>query len=298
MANVTCVGISVWDLVFRVERFPAAPGKYRALDRREVGGGVAANAAVTVAALGGDASLVSAVGDDPTGVRIIGDLIAHGVETAAVRRVGGRESPCSAVFVDASGERWIVNHASTDLFDRAEVPTDADFDGADAVLADMRWPDGAMAAFHAARKRGVPAVLDCDHDPTDHPEVLAGSTHAVFSLPTLSDYVGVADPAGALEAATGITDGMPIATAGDRGVYWWEDGVHHHLPALEVEVVDTLGAGDVFHGAFALALAEGRSVADGLAWAGAAAALKCTRFGGRAGIPTRAEVERLLAERS
>ncbi len=298
MTTVTCVGISVWDLVLRVERFPTEPGKHRASERREVGGGVAANAAVTVAALGGHASLVSALGDDATGDRIVGDLIAHGVGTGGVRRIAGRESPLSAVFVDATGERWIVNHAGADLFDRADVPTDADFEGVDAVLADMRWPEGAVAAFDAARRRGVPAVLDCDHDPTDHPEVVAGSTHAVFSLPTLSDYVGVADPAGALEAATGITDGMPIATAGDRGVHWWEDGVHHHLPALEVEVVDTSGAGDVFHGAFALALAEGRSVADGLAWAGAAAALKCTRFGGRAGIPTRAEVERLLAERS
>ncbi len=298
MTNVTCVGISVWDLVFRVDRFPAAPGKYRARERREVGGGVAANAAVTVAALGGDASLVSCVGDDPTGDRIVGDLVAHGVETRGVRRVADCESPCSAVFVDAAGERWIMNHASADLFDRAPVPTGAEFEDADAVLADMRWPDGAVAAFDAAGRRGVPAVLDCDHDPTGHPEVLKRASHAVFSLPTLAGYVGVDDPALALEAATAITDGMPIATDGSRGVYWWEDGACRHLPALEVEVVDTLGAGDVFHGAFVLALAEARPVADGLAWAGAAAALKCTGFGGRAGIPSRAEVDQLLEARA
>ena len=294
MSNVTCVGIAVWDLVFRVDRFPTEPGKYRASERVAVGGGVAANAAVTVAALGGRASLVGCVGADPTGDRIVEDLAARGVETAGVRRVPDRDSPLSAVFVDATGERWIVNHAGSDLFDRAAVPTDADVEDADAVLADMRWPQGAVAAFGAARRRGVPAVLDCDHDPTDHPEVLERATHAVFSLPTLVRYVGVGEPAAALEAATRITAGMPIATDGPRGVYWWEDGDCHHLPALEVEVVDTLGAGDVFHGAFALGLAEGRTVEDGLAWAGAAAALKCTRFGGRAGIPTRAEVEQLV----
>jgi sulfofructose kinase len=162
----------------------------------------------------------------------------------------------------------------------------------------MRWPDGAVAAFDAAGRRGVPAVLDCDHDPTGHPEVLERASHAVFSLPTLASYVGVDDPAGALEAATAITAGMPIATDGSRGVFWWEDGACRHLPALEVEVVDTLGAGDVFHGAFVLALAEARPVADGLAWAGAAAALKCTRFGGRAGIPSRAEVDQFLEARA
>ena len=71
MASVTCVGICVWDMVMRVERFPTAPAKYRAIERREVGGGVAANAAATVAALGGEASLVSCVGSDPTGRRIV-----------------------------------------------------------------------------------------------------------------------------------------------------------------------------------------------------------------------------------
>ena len=296
MASVTCVGICVWDLVLRVDRFPTAPAKYRAVERREVGGGVAANAAATVAALGGEAALVSCVGSDPTGRRIVEDLVAHGVDTTAVRQVADRESPLSAVFVDESGERWIVNHASEDLFDRAELPVDAEFDGVDAVLADMRWPAAAVVAFDAARRRGIPAVLDCDHDPTRHTEVLAGATHAVFSLPTLVEFVGRSDPTAALEAATDVTGGMPIATDGSRGVYWLEHGACRHLPALEVEVVDTLGAGDVFHGAFALALAESRPVPEALEVAAATAALKCTRFGGRSGIPTASEVQHLLDE--
>lgn len=296
MASVTCVGICVWDLVMRVDRFPTAPAKYRAIERREVGGGVAANAAATVAALGGEASLLSCVGSDSTGQRIVDDLVARGVDATGVRRVADRESPLSAVFVDAAGERWIVNHVSDDLFERAEPPTDAEFDGADAVLADMRWPSAAVAAFDAARGRGVPAVLDCDHDPTLYTEVLAGATHAVFSLPTLVEFVGRSDPSAALEAARDVTGGMPIATDGGRGVYWLEDGACHHLPAFEVQVVDTLGAGDVFHGAFALALAESRPVPEALEVAGAAAAVKCTRFGGRSGIPTRAEVDQLLDE--
>ena len=158
----------------------------------------------------------------------------------------------------------------------------------------MRWPAAAVVAFAAARDRGVPAVLDCDHDPTEHADVLAGATHAVFSLPTLAEFVGRTDPRAALEAATEFIRGMPIATDGGRGVSWLEDGVCHHLPAFEVEVVDTLGAGDVFHGAFVLALAESRSVPEALRWASAAAALKCTRFGGRVGIPNRVEVEHLI----
>ena len=298
MVKVTCVGISTLDLVLRIDRFPVDPGKYRAQQRIEVGGGVAANAAATVAALGGTASLVSVVGTDPTGDRILEDLTAHGVDAAGVRRVDDSASPRSAVFIDATGERWIVNHAASDLFERAEVPGAADFEGAHGVLADMRWPEAAVAAFTAARNQGVPAVLDCDHDPTARLDVVAAATHPVFSLPTLAALVGVADPPGALEAATGLTEGTPIATDGARGVYWLEGRECRHLPAFDVDVVDTLGAGDVFHGAFVLALAETRPVPDALRWASAAAALKCTRFGGRAGIPSRAEVDEFLGERT
>ena len=191
----------------------------------------------------------------------------------------------------------IVNHASADLFERAVAPNGSEIAGADGVLADMRWPEGALVGLEAAARSGRAAVLDCDHDPTGHERVLAAASHAVFALPTLVDFVGVSDPASALIAATDLCGGMPIATDGERGVFWLDDGECRHLPAFEVDVVDTLGAGDVFHGAFALAVCEGRPLTDALRWASAAAAVKCTRFGGRAGIPSRADVDRFLKER-
>ena len=83
-------------------------------------------------------------------------------------------------------------------------------------------------------------------------------------------------------------------TAGAYGTYW----AGGHRPAFEVEAVDTLAAGDVFHGAFAFGLAEGWQIPAAIRFAAAAAAIKCTRFGGRLGAPTRAEVEAFLAERA
>ncbi len=294
--QVTCVGIAVLDLVFRVERFPDGPGKYRASERREVGGGVAATAAVAVTALGGRGVFVGVVGDDPTGDRIVAGLREAGVDTGRVRRVAGAQSPLSSVLVDAAGERTIVNHASAELFDRAAPIAEADLAGADAVLADMRWPTSAVAALAAARQRGVPGVLDCDHDPSRHLEVVAAASHAVFALPTLTALVGVGEPEAALVAATELTDGVVVATDGGNGVFWIDADGYHHLPAFDVDVVDTLGAGDVFHGAVALALAEGRRLGGALRWASAAAAIKCTRFGGRSGIPSRREVDRFIEE--
>jgi sulfofructose kinase len=294
--QVTCVGIAVLDLVFRVDSFPETPGKYRASERREVGGGVAATAAATVSSLGGRGVFVGCVGDDAEGERIVADLARYGVGTLGVRRVAGAQSPLSVVLVEASGERTIVNHASSGLFDEAAPLTESDLVGADAVLADMRWPSAAVVALDIARRRGLPAVLDCDHDPTDHPDVVAAASHAVFALPTLAAFVGAGDPEAALRAASGLTGGIVVATDGGNGVHWLDGDRYRHLPAFRVDVVDTLGAGDVFHGALALALAEGRPLESALRWASAAAAIKCTRFGGRAGIPARSEVDRFVEE--
>src|SRR5205085_12137747 len=99
------------------------------------------------------------------------------------------------------------------------------------------------------------------------------------------------DPVRALQWARTRVRGPYVGiTIGPRGYMWLEDGSLKHAPGHRVDAIDTLGAGDVFHGAYALAIAEGRPVAEAAGFANAAAALKCTRASGRRGIPTRAEV--------
>ena len=297
MARVVCVGVAVIDTVFAVEALPARPGKYFARDRREVGGGVAANAAVAVARLGGSAAIWTQVGDDDVGRRIVAGLRAEGVDVAPVETVPGLASPQSFVLVDAAGERLLVNHPDPRLFAAAGPVPEAALARADAVLADTRWPAAALPALRAATERGVPAVLDGDRPLTPAARALiTAADRIVFAEPVLADLTGEGDPAAALRRARGVTDAWLAVTVGERGVYWLEhDGVRH-LPAFPVKAVDTNAAGDVFHGAFALALAEGRGEAAALAFAAATAALKCTRFGGRDGIPSRAEVETMLRE--
>jgi sulfofructose kinase len=296
VSRVACVGIAVLDIVFQVPAIPAQPGKYRATQRTTVGGGVAANAAAAVRSLGGHPSFYGVLGDDAVGDEVEAGLEGWGIDTH-VRRVTGEDSPLSAVLVDDHGERMIVNHAGRALYRGAAPPTPDELDGADVVLADMRWADGAIAALQWARASGRPAIVDCDHDPADAPGVLEAATHVVFALPTLRRWTERDEPLAALSAAAARTGAWVAATAGGEGVYWLENGEMQHGPADEVEAVDTLGAGDVFHGAFALAVAESRPLHDALRWASAAAALKCTRFGGRAGIPKRDEVDRFVEER-
>jgi len=154
------------------------------------------------------------------------------------------------------------------------------------VLADPRWPDGAVALFTRAREQGIPTVLDGDVADADIFERLLPLTdHAIFSEPGLSGFAGP-DIGAALEKAASFGSRMVAVTRGSKGVAWREDGVVHDLPAPSVRAIDTTAAGDVFHGAYAFAIGAHFEIRDSMAFASAAAAFKCTRAGGRAAIPT------------
>ena len=295
MTTVFCVGIAVLDHLFQVDELPAGEGKFYAQGYREVGGGVAANAAAAVVKLGGRARYVGRVGADAAGERITADLAALGVNVSAVESVDGLASPVSAVLVDGAGERLIVNHTPSELFTGGPVDRAAQIGDADAVLVDVRWPDGAVEALAAAQAAGVPSVFDFDRPMADGGERLIGiASHVVFSRDALAVTAGTADVAAGLSRVRESSPAWLAVTTGGDGVWWLDDDGAHHQEAFPVDVVDTVGAGDVFHGAFALALGEGRSEPEAVEFAAAAAAIKCSRPGGRDGTPNRDDVERLL----
>jgi len=280
------------DHIFSLPEIPAQPLKFRARAFQAVGGGNAATGAVTVSRLGGRARLIARLGADALGDTIVQELAAQGVDTALVRRFPGCASHISTIFVDEAGERLIVS-----FFD-PKIPHEPEWlpaipEGVGAVLADAHWPRGVAELFRRARAAGLPTVLDADM-PTCPAEILANTTVAAFSAPGLAAATGVDSIEDGLCAATRLGPGVMLATDGGNGVFWIEGGRLWRQPAFEVRAVDTLGAGDVFHGALALGLAEGQSLAGAVALANAAAALKVTRFGGRAGVPVRHEVEELL----
>jgi sulfofructose kinase len=297
--RVICVGLAVMDQIYTVERLPETPTKHFATDFREIGGGPAANAAVAVARLGGEARLWSRVADDSIGDRIVRELDEEGVAVAGIRRIPGARSGSSAIVVDARGERMIVNFRGREMDpDPAWLPM-SEITGAGAVLGDLRWPEGSARALSEARRLGVPALLDADATPgREGAEAFATADHILFSSQGLIQLTGVDEIERALRLAASRTDAWVGVSAGRAGVYWLEGERLRHLPGFDVEVVDTLGAGDVLHGAFALALARGDGIEEALGFACAAAALKCARPGGRAGAPNTDEVEAFLEERA
>lgn len=295
MSGVFCLGIATLDYVYSVDTLPTRGEKYRSRDLAVVGGGCAGNASVAIARLGGRSWLATRLADDLTGDGIVADLQAEGVDASGSLRAPGLRSPVSAILVDAAGERMVVSYSDPAMpEDTGWLPSRLP-GGANAVLADTRWGGGALAALRLARKAGVPGVLDADRKPP-HPDLVATASHVAFSQQALREVSGEDDPrAGLAKVADGATNWLAV-TLGKEGVLFQEAGGIAHLPAFAVETVDTLGAGDVWHGAFALALAERMSEREAVRFASATAALKCARFGGRSGTPSRAELERFLAQ--
>lgn len=293
--RIMCLGMSALDTIYQVPAIPSVPTKILATGYTECGGGMAANASVAVARLSGRASYWGRVGDDALGSRICAELAAEGVDVSHVRRVSDCISPSAAILVADDGERLVCAYNDPHLNrDASWLPLDVvkDFD---AVLADVRWPEGAVHVLDAARRAGKPAVLDGDIGPVDVLRDLAmRATHAIFSETGLIAATGEHDVVAGLRAIAAHTPAIVGVTLGQQGVRWIEHDHIHAAPAPRVQAVDTLGAGDVFHGAFTLALAEGATTAHAMRFANAAAAIKCTRFGGRRGAPSRAEVEVLL----
>ena len=285
MTRIVCVGITVLDRIWYLNDLPKEGGKYVANNYKEVGGGPAATAAVAAAKLGAKVDFIGRVGDDDTGNRLLAELESLGVNTRYTRVVKGARSSQSAVLVDAGGERIIANYPSPDLPAEADWLRDIDFSQWDVVLADVRWHDGAKQAFTRARQQGVTTVLDADITPQDISELVALSDHAAFSAPGLQRLTNIPEPKSALKKAQTLTNGHVYVTQGKEGCYWLEKGDLCHQPGFTVEVVDTTGAGDVFHGALAVSLAQNARVGEAVQFASAVAALKCTRPGGRAGIP-------------
>ena len=285
MARIACVGITVLDRIWYLADLPKEGGKYVANNYTEVGGGPAATAAVAAAKLGADVDFIGRVGDDDTGSRLLAELESLGVNTRFTRIFKGARSSQSAVLVDASGERIIANYPSPDLPAEADWLQDIDFSQWDVVLADVRWHDGAKQALTLARQQGVTTVLDADITPQDIAELVALSDHAAFSAPGLQRMTQIAEAESALKKAQTLTNGHVYVTQGKDGCYWLEKGALSHLPAFQIDVVDTTGAGDVFHGALAVGLAQNQPAQEAVRFASAVAALKCTRPGGRAGIP-------------
>lgn len=289
--DLLCIGHACYDLVFAVDHHPEPDEKARASAFVSCGGGTAANAAVAAARLGAGVAFAGYLGDDLYGDQHLAELHDAGVATELVKR-GAAWTPISAIFVKPDGRRSIVNYkGDTNSLGPGDVNLAAL--RPKAFLLDGHQPALAHAALQYARALNAPVVLDADTMNAGNVDLVRGADYVVASERFAHEYTGEQALPTALARLAALAP-VAVVTLGERGLVWRRGDEIGALPAFPVHVVDTTGAGDAFHGAFAAGVAAGMPWPELLRFASAAGALCCTKQGARLGIPRRDEVDALL----
>lgn len=290
--RLLCIGMPVRDLVFHIETLPRRGGKVPAHRYEEIAGGNALNAAIAIARLGGRPMLSGPTGDagDKASAYIADKLRDEGIDGNSLVPMPGLVTPISNIMIDPSGERTIVTFRDPRLWDVTLPDADELLRDCAALLVESRCASFTTDLCAKASARGIPVVVDADTTMSLREGLLTVATHLVFSQEALHATTDLTDDLDALRRIAAITPAFVAVTTGAQGVTWLDNGEARHLPSFPVHTVDTLGAGDVFHGAFALAMAERQGIRDAMRFAAAAAAIKCSRYGGAFGAPYRMEV--------
>ena len=261
--RILCIGMPVRDLTFNT---PGVPGARFQGERDSISTKSAAATrsmrAIGIVRLGGRASICGPMGDaKETSSRFIFEQMAHeGIETKHLIHMPGLVTPISAVMIDPTGERTIVTFRDPELWHVKLPDFDTLLDDCAAILTESRCAEFCTELCAEAVRRGIPVIVDVDRAMSLREGLLNASTHLVFSSEPLQETADVTDDAQALKKIAKLTPSFLAGTRGPRGTIWLdENGDIQETPAFPVHTVDTLGAGDVFHGAFALAITEGRS---------------------------------------
>ncbi|KUI22267.1 PfkB family carbohydrate kinase [Mycobacterium sp. GA-2829] len=276
------VGLATLDVIHRIAKPPAANQKITSTAQFVAAGGPAANAAVTFAALGGDAILVTALGDDPVAELIRADLAAYGVRVVDAAAGTTRAVPVSAVsVVESTGDRSVVSLDAVN----SDAPPPGDLGDlvaeAEVLLVDGHHPLIARAAMRHAQALTTTRVVDAGRWKPVMGDIIPHATDVVCS----NDFrmPGTEDSESTAEAIIRGGVGTVIITHGGDPVEWWSDGTCGSVPVEPVAVVDTLGAGDAFHGAYSYYSTQIRdSVAERIDRSAHVAALRCSVAGPRA----------------
>jgi sugar/nucleoside kinase (ribokinase family) len=282
-----------------VDGVPERGFKIPAAGFEEIAGGNALNASIGIVRLGGRASLTGPMGDaGETSSRYIFDkLTDEGIETNRLVHMPGLVTPISAIMIDPSGERTIVTFHDPALWKVRLPDPDVLLQDCAAILTESRCAGFITELCIEARRREIPVVVDVDGVMSLREGLLTASSHLIFSSEALQQTAGIANDADALTKIAKLTSSFLAGTRGPQGTLWLDDQHNfQETPAFPVHTVDTLGAGDIFHGAFTLAITEKQDLRSALRFASAAAALKCTRFGGAFACPQRPEVEAFLQQ--
>ncbi|MBU8724770.1 MULTISPECIES: ribokinase [Bacillus] len=290
MSHIVVVGSCSMDLVVTSNKRPNAGETVLGESFKTVPGGKGANQAVASARLGADVYMVGRVGDDAYGQNILNNLQDQGVRTSYMKPVTEMESGTAHIIL-AEGDNSIVvvkgaNNEVTPDYVREALST---IDDIGMVLIQQEIPEETVEAVCAiCSEKEIPVILNPAPARKVSQQVLDQATYI-----TPNEHEAVLMFNGrSIEDALRQYPNKLLITEGKNGVRYFDGLKEVLVPGFPVEAVDTTGAGDTFNGALAVALTEGKSLYDALAFANLAASMSVTKFGAQGGMPTREELER------
>lgn len=290
--SICCIGQSAYDITARIDENLIPDSKYRIESHVECAGGPALNAACVCSTWGEPTSLISRIGDDQYGSMIMESLQRYGVKVSGmIRDPGSRTSLSFIVANGLTGERTIFNFPSSHGCSSAPIPEKEP----SVILSDGHEPEASIACIRAFPK--AISIMDAGSCRPDVLTVARESKYVICSRTFAEQYLGrplTLDAEGLKESLLSIgriNEGCKVVvTLGGKGLAFLEGDQLVTMPAFEVDAVDTTGAGDIFHGAFAFGLARNLGMRESLTLASMAAAVSVTRCGGQVSIPALGEV--------
>ncbi len=294
--DVIGLGGCAWDMLGVVSQHPQIDEKVPLVAFEQQGGGQAGTAMAAVARLGGKAAIVGNTGDDEFGGKIRQSFVDEGVDVSHLDMVIDATSHIGfCIIVAETGQRSILYRDGTKGTLQPQQ-LDRDFiTDCRCFLTDTHHPQAGLVAARWAKEAGIPVVIDLERHKETNDQLLAVADYPILPADYALEYTGETDLNAAAERLLTYQPNVLIITRGRQGsVAYSEQGIIEQ-PAFKVEpIVDSTGAGDVFHGAFAYGLALGYDLESNLAFASAVAALNCRRLGGRGALPSMDEVEQFM----
>lgn len=296
MAEILGLGGVSIDLIGRVSRIPAWDEIEYIAEHQKQQGGMVATAMTAVSRLGTDAEFIGGIGEDELGTYALQCFQKSGIHCERVQRFPGQSTAFTFVIVDEhSGKKAFLHYKGVQ--NNAELGTQhIDLSGVRFLHLDGFWFDTALRVARQAKQHGITITLDISPN-NKHPQIRELFQVADYMIPSYmfaQRFTGEHDPFLAAQHLLQYGAKAVIITQGEEGCFLRTPEETYHLPAFTVPVIDTTGAGDTFHGAFLVGLHRGYDLRKTVIFASAVAALKCTKLGGQAGIPTFEETQQFL----
>ncbi|MFQ5904838.1 MAG: carbohydrate kinase family protein [Candidatus Binatia bacterium] len=295
--DVVGLGLNAVDYLCVVPHFPRFNSKLKMTEFQKQAGGQVATALVALSHWGLSTSYIGKVGDDDLGRFTRQELLKEGVDISHMAEAKGAVSQFAFIMVDRqTGERTIVWHREKGVNLTPQELRRQMVTAGKVLHMDGHEMEAALQGARWAREEGISVVLDLDFVYPGTSELLRLTNILISDQNFPSAFTGRSDRLAALQDLLALGPQEVVMTLGKDGALALSPQGSYYCPGFEVKVMDTTGAGDLFHAAFIYGLLQGWDLEARLAFANAAAALKCCCLGGRAGIPTLQEIEAFLSE--